>query len=131
MSIGSDLLKKDAFIKPSVYQISGSFGVAKDALAEISSRLRKRCLLDSNSQGELVPVTSIPEFGRAGNSHGGSFYPSPAIIRGSSGRYEPLKVSSVCQSFMIMNRVSLQCAPRLSSWGCMSPVSFSGHCVSF
>ncbi|KAK6927950.1 K Homology domain, type 1 [Dillenia turbinata] len=44
-------------------QISGNYGVAKDALGEIASRLRARFLRDANAGGEHAPVG--PMHGRA------------------------------------------------------------------
>lgn len=40
-------------------QISGNFGVVKDALAEIASRLRTRCLRDANAKGEPAPTRVV------------------------------------------------------------------------
>ncbi|KAL3813249.1 hypothetical protein ACJIZ3_014517 [Penstemon smallii] len=72
-------------------QISGSFGVAKDALGEISSRLRTRFLRDVNSKGEPAPDRPLPEFGPARHLNAGGLHPSNAYAAGSSGRYEILK----------------------------------------
>ncbi|KAL2247030.1 UNVERIFIED_CONTAM: KH domain-containing protein HEN4 [Sesamum indicum] len=84
-------------------QISGSFGVAKDALVEIASRLRTRCLRDANSRVEPGPVRPFPGFNPAGNLRGGGLPLSSTIGAGSSRRYEHLQdhihVSQVCLMF--------------------------------
>ncbi|KAL0423978.1 UNVERIFIED_CONTAM: KH domain-containing protein HEN4 [Sesamum radiatum] len=67
-------------------QISGSFGVAKDALLEIASRLRTRCLRDANTRVEPGPVRPFP-----GNLRGGGLPLSSTIGAGSSRRYEHLQ----------------------------------------
>ncbi|GFY82872.1 RNA-binding KH domain-containing protein [Actinidia rufa] len=72
-------------------QISGNFGVAKDALAEIASRLRARCLRDANGGAEPAPVRPVKGFGHAGSLPGRGSYPSGPIRAGSSSGYEPLK----------------------------------------
>ncbi|XP_057462363.1 KH domain-containing protein HEN4-like [Actinidia eriantha] len=72
-------------------QISGSFGVAKDALAEIASRLRARCLRDANGGAEPAPVRPVKGFGHAGSLPGRGSYPSGPIRAGSFSGYEPLK----------------------------------------
>ncbi|KAI3462534.1 hypothetical protein Pfo_019197 [Paulownia fortunei] len=74
-------------------QISGSFGVAKDALVEIASRLRTRCLRDANTRGEPASVRPLPGFGPARNLHGGDLPLSSTIVPGSLGRYEHLQGS--------------------------------------
>ncbi|KAE8022096.1 hypothetical protein FH972_007929 [Carpinus fangiana] len=73
-------------------QVSGNFGVAKDALAEIASRLRVRTLRDANAGAEAAPVGPARGFGPAGSMPGGGFPPSGTMGAGSSGRYDPLKV---------------------------------------
>ncbi|KAL0395957.1 UNVERIFIED_CONTAM: KH domain-containing protein HEN4 [Sesamum calycinum] len=72
-------------------QISGSFGVAKDALLEIASRLRTRCLRDANTRVEPGPVRPFPGFNPAGNLRGGGLPLSSTIGAGSSRRYEHLQ----------------------------------------
>eukprot|EP00257_Ricinus_communis_P015347 XP_015573234.1 KH domain-containing protein At4g18375 [Ricinus communis] len=70
-------------------QISGKFGVAKDALAEIASRLRVRTLRDVNAGAEPGPVGPIQGFGAARSLPGrGS---SGMMGASSSGGYEPLR----------------------------------------
>ncbi|CAK9150701.1 unnamed protein product [Ilex paraguariensis] len=71
-------------------QISGNFGVAKDALAEVASRLRTRFLRDANAGAEPGPVGPVPRFPRFGHSGNlsGAGPPPPA----GSGGYEMLKV---------------------------------------
>lgn len=73
-------------------QVSGNFGVAKEALAEIASRLRVRTLRDANAGAESAPVGPARGFGPAGSMPGGGFPPSGIMGAGSSGRYDPLKV---------------------------------------
>lgn len=51
-------------------QISGNFAVAKDALAEISSRLRARCLRDAKVSGEPAPIRPNTGYGHPGKLHG-------------------------------------------------------------
>lgn len=75
-----------------VIQVSGNFGVAKEALAEIASRLRVRTLRDANAGAESAPVGPARGFGPAGSMPGGGFPPSGVMGAGSSGRYDPLKV---------------------------------------
>lgn len=69
-------------------QISGNFGVAKDALAEIASRLRIRCLRDANGGVEPAPVGPVPGFGHPGKLPGGLPSSSGALGAGSSGGFE-------------------------------------------
>lgn len=69
-------------------QVSGSYGVAKDALAEIASRFRARALRDAKPGPESAPG---PGFGPRGNLPGEGPSPSGAIRRGRSGGYEPFK----------------------------------------
>ncbi|KAH0984502.1 hypothetical protein GBA52_011679 [Prunus armeniaca] len=74
-------------------QISGNFGVAKDALAEITSRLRVRTLRDANAGAEPALVGPARGFGLAGSVPGGGpRQPPSAVGAGSSSRYDPLKV---------------------------------------
>ncbi|KAF5961476.1 hypothetical protein HYC85_002685 [Camellia sinensis] len=72
-------------------QISGYFGVAKDALAEIASRLRERCLRDVNAGAEPSPVGPVKGFGRVGSLPGVGPHPSGPIRAGSSRGYEFVK----------------------------------------
>ncbi|XP_057488017.1 RNA-binding KH domain-containing protein RCF3-like isoform X2 [Actinidia eriantha] len=76
-------------------QISGNFGVAKDALAEIASRLRARCLRDASGGAEPAPVRPVKGFGHAGSLPGRGSYPSGTIRAGSSSGYEPLKIAGM------------------------------------
>lgn len=72
-------------------QISGNFGVAKDALAEIASRLRTRCLRDANPKGEPAPPRSVSGYVPSGNLPVRDSLRSGGIGAGSSGRYEFFK----------------------------------------
>ncbi|XP_057809585.1 RNA-binding KH domain-containing protein RCF3-like [Salvia miltiorrhiza] len=74
-------------------QISGSFGIAKDALVEIASRLRTRCLRDVNARGETASVRPLPGFGPPDNFRGAGLPLSSTTIAGSSGRYEHIQDS--------------------------------------
>lgn len=76
---------------PLVIQVSGNFGVAKDALAEIASRLRVRTLRDANA-AESAPVGPSQGLRPAGSIPGGGLPQSGTMGAGSSGRYDPLKV---------------------------------------
>ncbi|KAI8018029.1 RNA-binding KH domain-containing protein RCF3 [Camellia lanceoleosa] len=73
-------------------QISGNFGVAKDALAEVASRLRARCLRDANAGAgagaEPATVGPVKGFGPAGSLPGGGPRPSGPVRPGSSSGYE-------------------------------------------
>uniref|UniRef100_A0A2P2K3I0 Poly RC-binding protein n=1 Tax=Rhizophora mucronata TaxID=61149 RepID=A0A2P2K3I0_RHIMU len=69
-------------------QISGNFGVAKDALAEIASRLRVRTLRDANVGAESGHVGSVRGFGPARPGRGP--LPSSMIGGSISNRCEPL-----------------------------------------
>uniref|UniRef100_A0A7N2KWC1 K Homology domain-containing protein n=1 Tax=Quercus lobata TaxID=97700 RepID=A0A7N2KWC1_QUELO len=73
-------------------QVSGNFGVAKDALAEIASRLRVRTLRDANAAAESAPVGPSQGLRPAGSIPGGGLPQSGTMGAGSSGRYDPLKV---------------------------------------
>lgn len=75
-----------------VFQVSGIFGVAKDALAEIASRLRVRTLRDANSGAETAPVGPAQRFGRSGSIPSIGIPPSGTMGSGGSSRYDPLKV---------------------------------------
>ncbi|KAF3663399.1 putative ribulose bisphosphate carboxylase small chain 2A, chloroplastic [Capsicum annuum] len=72
-------------------QISGSIGVAKDALVEISSRLRERCLRDANSKVESTPVRPLPGFVPSEDFRSGDPQRSGVMGAGSSRRYEHSK----------------------------------------
>jgi poly(rC)-binding protein 2/3/4 len=79
---------KFASAEEELVQISGSFGVTKEALGEISSRLRDRFLRDTKSGPERGPARPIPGFGPPG----GRTPPFGSIRPGtSSGGYESLK----------------------------------------
>ncbi|KAL3527052.1 hypothetical protein ACH5RR_011708 [Cinchona calisaya] len=78
-------------------QISGNFGIAKDALAEIASRLRTRCFRDANAKGEPAPTRAVSGFVSSGNLRGGGPPPSGGIGAGSLGRYE-LYQGRACES---------------------------------
>ncbi|XP_059670578.1 KH domain-containing protein HEN4-like [Cornus florida] len=69
-------------------QISGNFGIAKDALAEIASRLRSRCLRDANAGPRPGPDRPVQNFGHAERLPGGGQHPSGTIRAGSSSGYE-------------------------------------------
>lgn len=74
-------------------QVSGSFAVAKDALAEIASRLRARCLRDASAVAEPAPPPPRPVQGygsTGGFSRGGPHGPGP-VGMGSSGSYNAVK----------------------------------------
>ncbi|XVF31604.1 hypothetical protein REPUB_Repub17cG0005500 [Reevesia pubescens] len=71
-------------------QISGNFGVARDALAEIASRLRVRALRDVNAGAEPAPVGHVHGFGPARSMSDGPL-PAAAIGRCRSGGYEPFR----------------------------------------
>lgn len=72
-------------------QISGSIGVSKDVLVEISSRLRERCLRDANSKVESTPVRPLPGFVPSDDFRSGDPQRSGVMGAGSSRRYEHLK----------------------------------------
>ncbi|XP_019249279.1 PREDICTED: KH domain-containing protein HEN4-like isoform X2 [Nicotiana attenuata] len=74
-------------------QISGSFGVAKDALVEIASRLRTRSLRDVNSKAESGPVRRLSGFGPSEDFRSGDPQRSGVMEAGSSRRYDHLKVA--------------------------------------
>lgn len=78
-----------------VFKISGNFAVAKDALAEITSRLRMRTLRDTNAGEEHAPVGPPLRFGPPGSVPVRRMPPPLSAVRaGSSGRYDHLKVTS-------------------------------------
>ncbi|KAK6913500.1 K Homology domain, type 1 [Dillenia turbinata] len=85
-------------------QISGNYGVAKDALGEIASRLRARFLRDANAGAEHAPVGPMhgraehsavgPIHGRAehapvGPMHGGAEYDPVGTMHGRA-EYDPV-----------------------------------------
>ncbi|KAJ4707102.1 KH domain-containing protein [Melia azedarach] len=72
-------------------QISGNFGVAKDALAEVASRLRVRTLRDANVGAEPASVGPAQRLGSAGSLQGRGPPPSAPVRVGISGGYEPLR----------------------------------------
>ncbi|CAI9752994.1 unnamed protein product [Fraxinus pennsylvanica] len=72
-------------------QISGNVEVAKDALAEIASRLRTRCLRDVSARAEPAPVNPVPGFGPTGNLRDGGLPLASFTRTGRSGRREYLK----------------------------------------
>lgn len=88
------------------YQISGSFAVAKDALVEIASRLRTRCLHDANTRGELSSVRPLPGFSPGGHLRNVGFSHSSPILAGGLGRYEHSQVS-ICSSICLDHGSSL------------------------
>ncbi|XP_074279119.1 KH domain-containing protein At4g18375-like [Silene latifolia] len=72
-------------------QISGSFGVAKDALGEIASRLRERCLKDASVEAEPAPPRPVHGYGPTGSfSRGGPPIPGPVGL-GPSGGYNAVR----------------------------------------
>lgn len=75
-----------------VIQISGNFVVAKEALAEIASRLRMRTLRDANTGSESNPVRSVHGFGSIGSLPAKEPPPSGPMQGGNSGGYEHLWV---------------------------------------
>ncbi|KAF3443892.1 hypothetical protein FNV43_RR13582 [Rhamnella rubrinervis] len=72
-------------------QISGNFGVSKDALTEIASRLRVRTLRDSNTGAERTPLGPAQGFGPARGLPGGGHSLPSSVGFGSSSGYDPLK----------------------------------------
>lgn len=72
-------------------QISAIFVAAKDALAEIASRLRMRTLRDANAGVEPPPVGPVQGYARVRSLPGRGPPPSGGIGAGSSGRYERIK----------------------------------------
>lgn len=72
-------------------QISGNFGVAKDALTEIASRLRVRTLRDANVGVEPAPVGPGQQVAAAGGLPSRVPPPSGPVGAGISGGYEPLR----------------------------------------
>lgn len=73
-------------------QILGNFGVAKDALTEIASRLRARTLRDANVGAEPAPVGPVQLVGVAGGLPSRGPLPSGPVGAGISGGYEPFRV---------------------------------------
>ncbi|KAH1081864.1 hypothetical protein J1N35_021625 [Gossypium stocksii] len=81
---------KCAYEDEELVQISGNFGVAKDALAEIASRLRVRTLREVNAGAEPASVGSIRVSGPARNMPDGP--PLAATIGpGYSGGFESFR----------------------------------------
>ncbi|GMH27187.1 hypothetical protein Nepgr_029030 [Nepenthes gracilis] len=75
-------------------QVSGSFAVAKDALAEIASRLRTRCLRDGNAGPEPAPEGPVPGYGPAGGFPSRGVVPSGSSEVGSSAGHSVVKDGS-------------------------------------
>ncbi|KAJ8442504.1 hypothetical protein Cgig2_022387 [Carnegiea gigantea] len=72
-------------------QVSGSFAVAKDAMGEIASRLRARCLRDGSTGAESAPPRPVHGYGPLGNfPRGGPPIPGPIGV-GSSVSYDGVK----------------------------------------
>ncbi|GMI76996.1 hypothetical protein HRI_001368900 [Hibiscus trionum] len=71
-------------------QISGNFGVVKDALAEIASRLRVRTLRDVNAGAEPASVVSVHGFGPSRNMSDGPPL-AAALGRGHCGGFESFR----------------------------------------
>ncbi|KAK4366338.1 hypothetical protein RND71_014218 [Anisodus tanguticus] len=88
--ISKDNKPRCASADEELVQISGSIGVAKDALVEISSRLRERCLKDGNSKVEPAPVRPLLGFVPSEDFRSGDPRRS-GVSAGSSRRYEHLK----------------------------------------
>ncbi|XP_071710220.1 KH domain-containing protein At4g18375-like [Rutidosis leptorrhynchoides] len=65
-------------------QVSGSFGVAKDALAEIASRYRARCLRDAKPGTEPAPLPGFMPRGSFASQ-------GPPPTSGIRGGYAPFK----------------------------------------
>lgn len=86
-------------------QISGSIGVAKDALVEISSRLRERCLRDANSKVEPIPARPLPGFVPLEDFRSGDPQRPGAMGAGSSRRYEHLKVGNIWLMFLLLELI--------------------------
>ncbi|XP_065848151.1 RNA-binding KH domain-containing protein RCF3-like [Euphorbia lathyris] len=72
-------------------QISGNFIVAKDALAEIATRLRVRTLRDANPGTEPGPLGRVQGFGPTRSLPGRNPQLSDIMGAGSSGGYEAFR----------------------------------------
>lgn len=72
------------------------FGIAKEALIEIGSRLKTRCLRDVSTRGEAASVRPLPGFGPPEDLRSGGFPLSSTTAAGSSGRYERMLVCIFC-----------------------------------
>ncbi|TYH44319.1 hypothetical protein ES332_D11G185900v1 [Gossypium tomentosum] len=81
---------KCAYEDEELVQISGNFGVTKDALAEIASRLRVRTLRDVNAGAEPASVGSVRVSGPARNMPDGP-PPAATIGPGYSGGFESFR----------------------------------------
>ncbi|XP_052878096.1 KH domain-containing protein At4g18375-like isoform X2 [Gossypium arboreum] len=81
---------KCAYEDEELVQISGNFGVAKDALAEIASRLRVRTLRDVNAGAEPASAGSVRVSGPARNMPDGP-PPAATIGPGYSGGFESFR----------------------------------------
>ncbi|MBA0715550.1 hypothetical protein Golax_014440 [Gossypium laxum] len=81
---------KCAYEDEELVQISGNFGVTKDALAEIASRLRVRTLRDVNAGADPASVGSVRVSGPARNMPDGP-PPAATIGPGYSGGFESFR----------------------------------------
>lgn len=106
-------------------QISGSIGVAKDALVEISSRLRERCLRDANSKVEPIPARPLPGFVPLEDFRSGDPQRPGAMGAGSSRRYEHLK--GAVREYDHPSYPDLPIAPRYSSISSPPEMKFLDH----
>ena len=84
-----------------VVQISGNFGVSKDALTEIASRLRVRTLRDSNTGAEHTPLGPAQGFGPARGLPGGGHSLPGSVGFGHSSGYDPVKVPSSSSTYTL------------------------------
>lgn len=73
--------------------------VAKDALLEIASRLRERCLRRANAAPNPVPAGPFQGFSAPESFSGRGPMPSGMIGAGSSGRYDHFKVSCLFELY--------------------------------
>ncbi|CAH9119163.1 unnamed protein product [Cuscuta epithymum] len=88
--VSKDEKPKCASKDEELVQVSGTVGCAKEALAEIASRLRTRFL--SNAKGEPAPSRAAPAFGPAVDFPGSSLpAPSPLGAGRSSSRFDYFK----------------------------------------
>lgn len=90
--------------------MSGSFAVAKDALAEIASRLRARCLRDAGIAAEptLPPPRSVQGYGPPGDFHRGGL-PAPGPVgMGSLGSYNSVEVNTLQSKWFLMDTFLVQ-----------------------
>ncbi|KAJ7975733.1 KH domain-containing protein [Quillaja saponaria] len=84
---------KSAAEDEELVQITGNFVVAKDALAEIASRLRVRTLRDASAGPDPTPPPKVPvqRFGATGGLPFGGLPSSRAVGVGSSGGYNSVQ----------------------------------------